>query len=240
MSLKSVSINIEADKHLKSVREFLAKEAADVICLMEAREIDVLEIAHNDYPFVIFAPSDVLSDGNKTGIAMLSKYPIFEVEKYYCGENVSKYTKLPRVMGTHTPTLLMAKIMSDEGEMNIGAIHFSWTKDGHENARQERHMEKLIEFLGRQGEFVLCGDFNIPRGYKLYEKLNMLYKDNIPSEVLTTIDPEIHRANKDERGKLKLVVDYIFSTPKYQVEKVRVEEGISDHCGVVANVILFK
>lgn len=236
MSLKLVSLNIEAQKHLPTVSNFLDKENADVVCLMEVCEKDVLQIAGNKYQFAVFAPSDILLDGKVTGVAILSKHPIFEVVKYHCGENISEYTSLPRVRGTHAPTLIMAKIMEGENEYQIGAIHFSWTKDGHENSRQEGHMEKLLEFLGRQGEFVLCGDFNIPRGYKLYEKLNTLYKDNIPSEVLTTIDPEIHRANKDVREKLKLVVDYIFSTPKYRVDNVRVESGVSDHCGVVCQI----
>jgi len=236
MSVKVVSINIEADKHLGRVGKFLAKELADLVCLMEVRQKDVLEIAGDHYPFVVFAPSDILVSGEITGVAILSKYPIFETEKYHCGENISRYTKLSREMGTHAPTLLMVKIMKDEMEYQMGAIHFSWTPDGHENQRQIDHLNKLLKYLEKKDEFVLCGDFNIPRGYPLYYLMKEHYLDNIPSEIATTIDPKLHRANWEIGGKLKLVVDYVWSTKSYEVKKVKIESGVSDHCGVVCEV----
>ena len=63
MSLKLVSVNIEGKKHLKTVTKFLTKENADMVCLMEVREIDVLKLAGEEYPFVVFAPNDKLSNG---------------------------------------------------------------------------------------------------------------------------------------------------------------------------------
>jgi endonuclease/exonuclease/phosphatase family metal-dependent hydrolase len=236
MKLKMASVNIEAGKHLMTVREFLTKEKADLVCLMEVRQADVLDLAGATYPFVVFAPSDILVSGEVTGVAILSKYPIFETDKYYCGENSDKYTRLPRVMGTHAPTLLMAKIMKGNVEYQLGAIHFSWTADGHENERQIAHLAKLLKYLNDKGELVLSGDFNIPRGYPLYYLTKENYKDNIPQSVSTTIDSKLHRANWEEEGKLKLVVDYVFSTPKYEVSGVRVESGVSDHCGVVCKI----
>ena len=113
-------------------------------------------------------------------------------------------------MGTHAPILVLAKI----GQIQIGAVHFSWTPDGSVDDRQRRHMQLLLEYLSTKGELVLCGDFNTPRGNELYEKLLTNYLDNIPTEIQTTIDPKLHRINFENLGKLKLVVDYIWSSPK--------------------------
>lgn len=232
MKLKLVSINIEGQKHLELVKQFLTKENADIVCLMEVCKDDILDLASKNFPFVIFAPNDVFVDsGKEVGVGMLSKYPIYEVAKYGCEENQDKYTKLPG-MGTHMPLLLFSKIMVENEEFRIGAIHFSWTKDGKENERQVQRLKKLLTFLKDKDEFVLCGDFNIPRKYKLYYALAEKYKDNIPEKIKTTIDPVLHRANFVQKGKLQLVVDYVWSTPKYRVSEVRVEQGVSDHCGV--------
>lgn len=234
--MKIVSINIEDKKHLERVVSFLAREDAIVVCLMEVREQDVLILAGDKYPYVVYAANSLLSGtSEKTGVAILSKKMIFEVEKYYCGEKASEYITSPG-NGTHAPVVLLAKIVSEEGECQIGAVHFSWTPDGHENPRQEDHLKKLLKYLEKQGEFVLCGDFNIPRGYKLYQSLADKYQDNIPVAIASTIDPSLHRANFAQHGKLALVVDYVWSTPKYRVSQVRIEDGISDHCGVVCVV----
>lgn len=82
----------------------------------------------------------------------------------------------------------------------------------------------------------MAGDFNIPRGNEMYRKLLSNYRDNIPPTIESTIDPILHYANKEEPGRLKTVVDYVWSTPKYLVSGVRLEPGVSDHCGVVSAV----
>lgn len=224
---------MEGDKHLKTVEEFIMRERAEVVCLMEACEQDMLEMVGTQYPYYQYAPNDILPNGKRTGVMILANKPITLVKKYYCGEGEGAYLTAPG-MGTHSPILLLTKI----GGLQIGAVHFSWTPDGHENLRQEAHLAKLLEFVKARGEMVLCGDFNIPRGYKLYHEIARQLKDNIPTEIVSTIDPHLHRANKVEAGKLALMVDYVWSTPKYEVKNVRVVSGVSDHCGVVATLIV--
>lgn len=232
-----VSINIEGQKHLKSVGEFLAKEDADVVCLMEVCRDDVLGIAGEEYPFVVFAPNDVLGNIEKssslkpTGVAILSKTVMIDVEKEYLGERPNKEITTTK-MGLHSPVLLQAKI----GEYRMRVMHFTWSKKGEPSALQMIHMVKLREYLRKSGEIVLCGDFNIPRGNTLYVSLASVLKDNIPVEVETTIDPKLHYANVKTPGRLKLVVDYIWSTPKYKVKNVRVIPGVSDHCAIICTV----
>ncbi len=231
MKIKVVSINIERHKHIERVVEFLKKENPDVICLMEVCESDVVILAGESYPFRVYAPNDVMpeSEGRgTTGVAILSKKPIEWSEKFYCNEADRAYLEKPG-LGTHAPILVLAKI----GDLQIGAVHFSWTANGSVDERQRKHTDILLEYLSTKGELVLCGDFNIPRGNEMYQKLLTNYQDNIPTEIETTLDPKLHRANFETPGKLKFVVDYVWSTPTYEVSEVRVEQGVSDHCGVV-------
>lgn len=239
MGLKLVSINIEGRKHLKEVKNFLAREKADAVCLMEVCQSDVLVLAGEEYPFVVFAQNDVLgnitgSTGlDPTGVAILSKVVMIDVEKTNLGERPRNRVVLPK-SGTHAPVLLIAKI----GDYQIGAVHFTWTKKGEVSSEQTMHIGKLLTYLEAKGELVLCGDFNIPRGNDNYKMIAKVLKDNIPSVVESTIDPVLHYGNQEVAGKLKLVVDYIFSTPKYKVGEVEVVQGVSDHCALVCTISL--
>lgn len=231
MATKIVSINIERHKHFERVKAFLAKENSEIVCLMEVNEFDVETLAGEMYPHTVYAPNDVMpeSEGSgTTGVAILSRQPIDSSEKFYCGEEDKLDLKKPG-MGTHAPILILAKI----GQIQIGAVHFSWTADGGVDERQRKHTEILLDYLSTKGELVLCGDFNIPRGNEMYQKIAGVYKDNIPAEITTTLDPILHRANFEILGKLKFVVDYVWSTPKYVVSELQVVQGVSDHCGLI-------
>jgi endonuclease/exonuclease/phosphatase family metal-dependent hydrolase len=231
MGIKLVSVNIEGQKHLGSVGEFLAREDTEIVCLMEACETDVAELCNGKYPYYEYAPNDVLTSGLPTGVVIISKQPMKRVEQYYCGEDDRAYLVNPG-MGTHAPVLLIAEV----GTMRIGAVHFSWTPNGSIDARQKKDTGVLLDYLRTKGELVVCGDFNIPRPNKMYRQLALNYRDNIPMSITTTIDPTLHYANKDQPGKLETVVDYVWSTPQYRVENVRVECGVSDHCAVVCEI----
>ena len=56
-------------------------------------------------------------------------------------------------------------------------------------------------------------------------------RDNIPPPVTTSIDGPLHRA-----GDLGLMVDGMFTTQGYEAREVRVVDGVSDHCALVATV----
>lgn len=229
--MKIVSLNIERHKHFDLVTSFLAREDAEVACLMEACESDVDTLAGSSYPYKIFAPNDVTfeKEGHgKTGVLVLAKKPIEASEIFYCHEDDRAYLDKPG-MGTHAPALILAKI----GDYQIGAVHFTWTENASIDERQRKHVAILLEYLSTKGELMLCGDFNIPRGNEMYRKLASVYHDNIPSEVETTLDPKLHRANFEVAGRLKYIVDYVWTTPKYRVSNLKVESGVSDHCGLV-------
>lgn len=235
--MKVISINIEGKKHLAELEEFLAQENAMIVCLMEVCQEDVLKIAGETYPFVVFAKNDILGNirgsgesESPTGVAILSKSVIQESEK-------DNFGVIPRVFldysgqSSHAPVLLTAKI---EGFW-VGAVHFTWTSDGSVSDNQRKHLDLLLKKVANR-EMFLCGDFNIPRGNELYHKLNANFCDNIPREIDTTLDPILHYANRTEVGKLKFVVDYAWTTPQIKVKRVWVISGVSDHCAVVCQI----
>lgn len=240
MSLKLVSLNIEGQKHLPSVRAFLGREAANVVCLMEVSKEDVAKLANPSYPYYEFAQNDVIGNiqGHEgaapIGVAILSRYELKRVERYYPGRPI-RTAVVPRGSGTHAPIVLLGEVEVGQQRYKIGAVHYTWTPSASISDEQRRDVEKLIETMGSK-EVLLCGDFNIQRGNEMYQQLKSKWRDNIPAEIETTLDPVLHYANKTEEGKLKLVVDYVWSSPKYRVENVRVVPGVSDHCAVVAAV----
>ena len=237
MSLKLLSINIEGQKHLERVAVFMRSEAADIVCLMEVYNTDVASLAGTAYPYYKYVPNNVVTVATTTtprvtlGVAILSNRPITSYDILYADGNTQETL---RVLGdgTHSPVVIMATI----DNYLIGATHFTWTEGGSVSDQQRQDIATLLSYLAKTGEFILCGDFNIPRGNEMYLALAKQYTDNIPPEIMTTIDPELHRANFEQRGKLALVVDYVWSSPTYRVSDLKVISGVSDHCGVVCLV----
>lgn len=238
MKIKIVSVNIEGDKHLDTVDTLLVQENPDIVLLMEATEQGMKQLAGSTYPYTAFAPNDVVGNiagmhgDEKVGVAILSKYTLLGSETYYCEERIEDYL-VEKPDATHAPVLLLASVATADDVWQVGAVHFSWTPDGAPNARQRKHAELLIKHLQTKGELLVGGDFNIPRGSELYHKLATSLRDNVPLEAQTTIDPDLHRVNMDNRGKLALVVDYAWSTKEYSVGDLRVVSGVSDHCALV-------
>lgn len=241
MKKKIVSVNIEGSKHLDLLIPFLVREDADIVCLMEVNPADLGKIVGDNYPFSVYAPNVKLDhEGNTLGVAILSKQAITPDQPFYCDE----YTKDTLNMfgkGTHAPVVLFAETMG----VKIGSVHFTWTEQGGVDNTQRRHVGKLLKYLSTKPELVLCGDFNIPRPNEMYQQIAEQFQDNIPNEIDNSIDPKLHRVNKVEEGKLKFMVDYVWtclpagrSLPKYKVSNVRMVEGVSDHLGVVFEINL--
>ena len=230
--MKLVSVNIEWQKHLDTVGAFLAREAADVVALMEVVETDVPTLAGERYPYMTFMPNCRVGE-QISGVAVLSRYPISTIAKLYCGRGSE--TDIPiRGTGTHAPVVLLADVATPEGVYRIGAVHFTWTPDGQPTPEQERDVATLLAYLPQYQPLILAGDFNIPRKVnRLYDTLHAHLIDNIPEDVVNSIDPDLHYANKEERGKLSLMVDYVWTTPEYTARGVRLVNGVSDHCAVV-------
>src|SRR3569623_473248 len=111
--------------------------------------------------------------------------------------------------------LAMADIERDGEMFRIATTHFPVTAHGEATDFQREDMKNLLSLLEKEGEFVLTGDFNAPRGGEIFAELASRYKDNIPPTITTSIDGMLHRA-----GQLPHMVDGIFSTPGYLVSNV--------------------
>ncbi len=232
MSLKVVSVNIEGDKHLDIVADFLAREQADIVCLMEVIESS-LDNVLLDYPYRKFAANFRDDKENVYGVAIASKKPWTWSESMFFDPTEPKELSYAGGGITHRPVMVW-------GEMDgfiLGSVHFTWTPDGKDSDDQTRDLGKLLSKLEKK-PLLMCGDFNIPRGNENYLKLARKYKDNIPKDIQSTLDPILHYSNHEVPGKLKLIVDYVWSTPEYEVSDVRVVQSVSDHCGLVFNVDL--
>lgn len=240
-NMKIVSVNIEGERHLQRVKDFLGREDADLVCLQECFEDRVEELAGELYPYRVFAPNcqgdqderGFVTGSRKWGVVVMAKEPFTQTEIYYADNKGGKVMSVAvRGKGTHLPAVVVVEV----GGYQIATTHFTWTDGGAVSMQQRADFGRLWDWMEQKGELVMLGDFNLPRGNEIYQEMARRYRDNIPEEVTTTIDPKLHRVNKNNLGELVVVVDYVWSTPKYSVKNVRVVSGVSDHCGVVATL----
>jgi len=231
MATKIISLNVERDAHLLQVKDFIKRESPDIVALMEVKE-DNLDELLPDHKYRVFVPSLRLVDGVRLGVVVASSEPFSAEDKFYCDRLGPDYLPGDGPAGCHRPGVVVVR----RSGVMLAATHFTWTSEGSVTEEQTKHLQVLLKKLkGR--ELVLVGDFNIPRGNSNYQLLTERYKDNIPAEIISTIDWELHRAKREGKKKIELVVDYVWSTPAYVVEELRIVEGISDHKGLVASII---
>jgi len=241
MNVKLITLNIEGDSHLDLVTDFLRKEQADVVCLQEVFELDLLyllqktglyQLAYVPLMSVNHTPNIAgLSTKGNWGVAMFGKNLAEKVKIYYYHGDK---TKVPVFDDTPNPAnraLIIASFVLNGLLINVATTHLTWVKSGTFSTVQFDHAKQIVEYLRPYGEFVLCGDFNAPRGESTFGYLAKELKDNVPANVTSTIDSKFHRVSG-----LQLVVDGIFSTPKIKMKNVKVVGGISDHKAVVGEV----
>ncbi len=234
-----VSLNIEGSMHLERVRNFLNEIKPDVICLQELPE-DFFGLFKNEFKMdgvyapVVRLPKDYKRDqGKVTGTAILSRLPIeySSTDYYYGNKGELMFLDFANMALTEKYFLIKVKISYKKQEYVIATTHFVWTPDGQADEHQRKAIVSLLNLTKNEKSLVLCGDFNAPREREIFSILAEKYKDNIPSEYDSSLDPTLHRA----KG-LKLMVDGLFSTSDYRVEDVKLICGISDHCAVTAKI----
>jgi len=239
MSLSLISVNIEWDKHLETVLPFLAEQQPDILCVQEAFETTLPKLGEvtglSNYRF---APLTLIN-GVPWGIAIFSRYPIrASREHYYYGsrESVIEYQK-DNEEKTKCYPVIAVDIDVPDASYRILTVHFMWTPDGEADDFQRQGLANLLPLLEQEQDFVLCGDFNAPRGGEIYQELAKRYKDNIPPEYKTSIDVTLHRNGKTHAEHLSTkMVDQLFTTPNYETSDVALVSGVSDHMAVVATI----
>jgi endonuclease/exonuclease/phosphatase family metal-dependent hydrolase len=242
-TLSFVQLNIERNKHLERFIPFLQKEMSDVVCLQEVIESYIPQIEKGiGMKCCGFAPMTIWSDndentGIKMGVAIFSNLPAKEVVMDYYVLNGKKsgemtfFERGPKQQETIQKVLLSCVFKKEGKEYRIGTTHFTWTPDGEADERQKRDVALFLSVLEKYPEVVFSGDLNAPRGKEIFETIAKKYHDNVPKDLVTSLDQDLHRV----KG-LMLMVDSLFSTPGYEVTNVRAVFGVSDHCALLADI----
>lgn len=237
MSVKLVSINIEGSKHLEDkVLPYIKKENPDVITLQEVFKPDVKKIEEatgmNSYfvPLASVVDQDPdIEDRHVWGLLILTRLPIVgQGHDFY--HRYHQDGRLPDFYSCDNPdqmdrALAWIKVSVDGGEMIFANTHFMWSQKGLTTPLQMKaytEMEKIMDNLDID---VFTGDFNAPRGREIFSMLAKRYKDNMPSDLETSIDNKIHKAQED----INLMVDGLFSEQGIKITDVKVSTGVSDH-----------
>jgi endonuclease/exonuclease/phosphatase family metal-dependent hydrolase len=236
MPLKLLTLNVEQHRHRERVRAAIATHRPDIVCLQEVLEPDCRILADTGGYRFQYAPMTRVRIDSSTqpltwGIAMLTRIlPLHQKAVYYSADPELRDFRQP----SDARQVLIATELEYEARLHrIVTTHFTWSPEGQFTDEQHADFERLKAELIRYPDYVLCGDFNAPRGGPLFSlfthELNLI--DHLPAHVTTTLDAQFHRA-----GALELVVDTIFSTTDYDVNDVRVIEGISDHKGIIGTL----
>lgn len=238
--LKLITVNIEGDNHLDRVMKFLQDEQPDVVCMQEVFADDVPMFQEKLQMEGVFAPlARVERDAKVTrllprggwGLCILSRFPLTNVQKEYYAGTKDHTPELFLDPNNVNRMLLSVTVVKGEQEFCIGTTHFTWTSGGQTTDLQREHVQKLLEIVAQKKDLILCGDFNAPRGNEIFDRIASRLKDNIPSDITTTLDQKLHKVSG-----LMFVIDGMFTTPEYTVSDVRVIEGVSDHMPVVGIV----
>lgn len=194
---KLISINIEHEKHIDRVLDFVAREKPDVLCLQEVLERDVPVFEKALDARGVFAPMGILPVAGSheiMGVGIFSPLPMSNIQSHYYaryGEHLRLW-----INETAAPTdrvLLSAKVIADGAPYTIATTHFTWSPDGQTTDRQRRDLSALLAVLSEHDEILFCGDMNAPRGREMFEEITKRYQDHIPPQYLTSLDPELHR-----------------------------------------------
>lgn len=240
--MKIVTVNIEGSNHLDRVSKFLATEKPDVVCMQEVYKADISRFEQELNMRAYYAPiSNIDRDwprfpGKGTeGVAIFAREYSDTETMYY----VKPDEEVPVYDGSieGAKNAVVAVRCSHEGKMyDIATTHFTWSDQGKKSDRQEKDMKALLACLEHRKPDIVCGDFNAPVGGEIRAMITAVYKENIPSDVKTSIDNELHDDGSKIPGGIQLVVDGMFSNDRVTVSNVRVVSGVSDHCAIVGDI----
>lgn len=238
MPLKLLTLNIEHDRHLDRVSDAIATHLPDIVCLQEVFEKDCARLAAvGDYQ-VKYAISALMPEGGRGnssprswGVAVLTRVPVHRQTLAYYSEDprirIFKESNDPRRL------VLMTELEHEGRFYRVGTTHFTWSMNGAATDDQRADFTRLKQVLLPYPHYVLCGDFNSPRGREMFSRFTdeLGLVDHLPADVQSTLDPKFHRV-----PTLELAVDTIFSTQEYRMTQVQVLDGLSDHKGILAQV----
>jgi endonuclease/exonuclease/phosphatase family metal-dependent hydrolase len=233
------SINIERSKHLPRIESILRAHAPDVVCLQELVDEDLPRLSDDlGYPHHLYVPMCRFPEHGKerlTGVAVFSRHPFTFTEAIpYAGggsgsQVVDRTSEETRVQTTRF-ALAVVGMRCGSDNFTIATTHFPWTNNARTSGFQHDACDALLRLAGDRS-LVLCGDFNAPRGKPIFDRLAARWRDHVPAEYRSSLDPQLHRA-----PHLELMVDGLFSTEDYGVRDVMLHQGVSDHRAITASI----
>ncbi len=144
------------------------------------------------------------------GVAVLTRAPIGS-------QTVTSYADEPGIRLLRDPNdprrvLIMTELIDESGIVRIGTTHFTWSVGGDISDAQRADFARLKRVLADFPDYVLCGDFNAPRGQRDVRNLSggACGEGLLTAHIRSTLDPLLHRV-----GHLELAVDTIFATRGY-------------------------
>jgi endonuclease/exonuclease/phosphatase family metal-dependent hydrolase len=228
--MKIISVNIEWDKHHDKVLPFIKKEKPDVLCLQEVFYDDISKYEEVTGKKSFFKPAcyfPTYESGGKEsklfGSAIFADDFTLKDFMYIVGDenNIPHFSKakIPEIERNNTNVVLLwADVKFKEEIFRIATTHFTWTPNGKFTKYQREDIEKLVLVLkNKLKEFVLVGDLNAPRKSGSFEMLSKEFKDNIPENYDSSLDPEIHRL-KGSPDILKMVDGFLLHLLTKQAE----------------------
>jgi endonuclease/exonuclease/phosphatase family metal-dependent hydrolase len=244
--VKLITLNIEGDRHLETVLPFLLREKPDVLCLQEVFFNTVQRIASLGYTYEFLPMTHKIQNGEDciAGTAIFVARDIqasYRTEYYHAPPGDLPLYDPARNRETIRHGIVFAQFEYQGNQYLLGSTHFTWVERGEEpSPEQAQDLKALIALTAKEPAHILCGDFNIPRGYNaLYNSLHASYVDAIPPHYTSSLDKTLHRLGDNPEKQImfdSFMVDYIFSQPPYAVSDVRLEFGISDHAAVIGTV----
>ena len=232
-----ISLNVERSKHLERFVLFLRAHAPDVVCLQELTAPDIPRIQHETgLAHSFYVPMAVHPlDGKTFGVGILARtaFRVTESLMYAgTGEGTLLFDRRSPESRLDSCRYVVARVALDVAgeQVTVGTTHFPWTPDGLPRPFQTTAVHRMIALLGHE-PIVLTGDFNAPRGTHVFGEMARVWRDCVPPEATTSLDPDLHRA-----GPLDLMVDGIFTSPHFTVDEVRLHTGVSDHQAISARV----
>ena len=240
--MRLLCLNVERSAHLHRFIPFIRRYAPDVACLQELVESDIAAIQNatglGHCHFVAMGRS-MPDDPAPFGVGILARTPFaFSDTLSYAGAGdgltaIDRTSEESRINSLRYSVARAALVLPDF-EVTIATTHFPWSDLGQARPFQFSAAKRMIEMLGEDA-FALCGDFNAPRGGPIFDLLAQAWRDCIPADVETSIDPQLHRA-----GPLQRMVDGLFVSGNFVVRDVRLHSGLSDHQAITAEVSTFK
>jgi endonuclease/exonuclease/phosphatase family metal-dependent hydrolase len=237
-----LQLNIERDRHLPLVREFIGREEPDVVFLEEVLVSDAHEWAEQFGLHLSFAPMTYTprtlgaraGELEVEGVAILTRAaPERTVTEWYFGDEHSVPVHVEDDRDSVYQPLLGVAVPYQGTSLMLAVTHYMKSWNGAPDEYQRAHMESFLPALMRLSPDVLCGDFNIPRGTELYHVLREHLRDNVPLGYTNSLDPHLHRV-----PGLTFMIDYVWSSPRVEARNVTQVCGVSDHCAFVGEVVL--